>query len=283
MPSSIGPAANLAWGKFVCFHKQDLAHGLPLLAKANDKVWAPIAQRELKPDKLSSDFLQLGDEWLEAGDREKDPIRPIARDRADQMWQQAMAKAPDIGKAETEQKVDQRFVKMFGPSFVATNGNATGAAIPGSDRFSPTEAFTIEFWVSTRTARGTLLSKAHNVGDASIIAHVDGGSPNLSIKKGGGEGGSGAGAPINDGQWHHIAIVKKHDEITMYVDGRQGSRANEPAVLASSSPWKFGCSRDRAACAARFGGVRISNTVRYEGNFSPKRSFAKDSNTLFLP
>ncbi len=275
------PAANLAWGKFVCFFKQDLARGLPMLAKANDKVWAPIAQRELKADKLSSDFLQLGDDWFEAGEREKDPIRPIARDRADQMWQQAIAKAPDIGKAETEQKVDQRFAKMFGNSFVATNGNAAGATIPGTDRFSPGDYFTIEFWVSTRTPRGTLLSKCHNVGDSSIIAHVDGGAPNLSIKKGGGEGGSGAGAPINDGQWHHIAIVKKHDEISMYVDGRLGSRATEAAVLASASPWKFGCSRDRPACAARFGGIRISNSVRYEENFTPQKSFSKDSSTLF--
>ena len=277
------PAANLAWGKFVGFYKQDLDRALPLLAKGNDKVWAPIAQRELKPDKLSSDFLQLGDDWFEAGEREKDPIRALARDRADQMWQQAIAKAPDIGKAETEQKVDQRFVKMFGSSFVTTNGNAAGAAIPGSNPFSPSDYFTIEFWVSTRTPRGTLLSKCHNAGDASIIAHLDGGAPNLSIKKGGGEGGSGAGGPINDGLWHHIAIVKKHDEISMYVDGRLGSRATEPAALASSSPWKFGCSRDRAACAARFGGVRISNVVRYEANFTPKKSFAKDANTLAQP
>lgn len=61
------------------------------------------------------------------------------------------------------------------------------------------------------------------------------------------------------------------------------SRATEAAALASASPWKFGCSRDRPACAARFGGIRISNSVRYEDNFTPKKSFAKDSSTLFPP
>lgn len=277
------PAANLAWGKFVCFYKQDLERGLAFLAKANDKVWAPIAQLEMKPDKLSNDWIQLGDAWFDAGDRDKDPIRTVTRDRADLAWRTAIDKASELGKQDIEAKTDLRFTKLFGSSLAATNGGPAGATIPGSERMTPGEQFTIEFWVSTRAARGTLLSKCHNAGDASIIAHIDGGAPQLSIKRGGGEGGSGAGAPINDGRWHHIAVVKKADEIVMYVDGRRGARITDQGGLGSTSPWKFGCSRDRPACAGRFGGVRISNVARYDSDFTPKKSSLKDSNTLFAP
>lgn len=276
-------AANLAWGKFVCFYKHDFEQGLAFLAKANDKRWAPLAQKERKSDKLSNDWLQLGDDWFEASEGEKDPIRPLARDRADLAWSTALEKASDLGKADLELKTDARFTKLFGPSLATSNGGAAGATIPGSDRMTPGDYFTIEFWVSTRAARGTLLSKCHNVGDASIIAHLDGGAPQLSIKRGGGEGGSGAGAPLNNGRWHHIAIVKQTDEIVMYVDGRKGARITDQGGLGSTSPWKFGCSRDRPACAARFGGVRISSSARYDADFTPKKSFLKDSNTLFQP
>lgn len=274
------PTANLAWGRFVCFYKQDWDKGLKLLAKANDKVWAPLANREITPPTTAADWLQLGDDWQQAGIREKDTIKEATLERADHAWQQALATATAPQKKEIEQKVDQRLIKLFGTSFAATKGDAAGVAIPGSDRLSPTENFTIEFWVSTQSPRGTLLSKKHAAEESSVIVHLDNTIPNLSVATTGGEGGSGGGPPINDGQWHHLALVKQADGVTLYVDGSAATRTTLKAPLQSRSPWKFGTSHNRTPCAARFGGVRISKCARYSDAFEPKRIHSKDKDTL---
>ena len=46
------------------------------------------------------------------------------------------------------------------------------------------------------------------------------------------------------------------------------------------SPWKFGTSHNRTPCSARFGGIRISKSARYENSFTPKKLHAKDKDTL---
>lgn len=274
------PAANLAWGRFVCFYKQDRENGLKLMSKGNDKVWAPIALRELSPPQSANDWLQLGDDWLQAGIREKDPTKTLTCDYADRAWQQAVAAATQLHKKDIEQKVDQRLGKLFGTSFVVTKGDSGGVAIPGSNSLSPTEAFTIEFWVSTTAAKGTLLSKKHSGEDASIIVHLDNSVPNLSVASGGGEGGSGGGAAINDGYWHHLALVKQGNELVLYVDGRRGVSSTLKVPLQSRSPWKFGASHNRVPCAARFGGLRISKSARYTDAFTPAKIHVKDKDTL---
>src|SRR5207244_3079966 len=76
------PAANLAWGRFVCFYRRDWQQGLPLLAKGGDKRWAPVAQKELDRPTTADGLLTLGDDWFQAGDHEKEPIRSLALIRA---------------------------------------------------------------------------------------------------------------------------------------------------------------------------------------------------------
>jgi hypothetical protein len=111
--------------------------------------------------------------------------------------------------------------------------------------------------------------------------HLDGTEANLSVAQGGGEGGSGGGPPLNDGKWHHLAVVKQMDEVVLYVDGEQATKTTLKAALQSRSPWKFGTSNNRAPCAARFGGIRISKVARYQDSFTPKKLHAKDKDTLY--
>lgn len=274
------PAANLTWGRFVCFYKQDRDNGLKLMAKGDDKVWAPIAQRELSPSQAANDWLQLGDDWFQAGIREKDPIKTLTCNYADHAWQKAVAAATQLHKKDVEQKVDQRMGKLFGTSFVVSKGDSGGVTIPGSNSLSPSEAFTIEFWVSTVAPKGTLLSKKHSAEDSSIIVHLDNAVPNLSVASGGGEGGSGGGGSINDGNWHHLAMVKQGNDLVLYVDGSRAVTSNLKVPLQSRSPWKYGASHNRVACVARFGGLRISKTARYQDAFTPAKVHLKDKDTL---
>ncbi len=274
-------AANLAWGRFVCFYQQDWGRGLPLLAKGNDKVWAPLAQRDLAPSPSANALLQAGDDWLKAGEKEKEPIKSGVRLRADRAYAAALAAVEPGFKLDLEQKLDPRLIRLFGATYLVANGDAAGAEIVGTEPLSPGETWTIEFWVSTMSSRGTLISKRHLPGDATVLAHLDDGVVNLSVAIGGGESGSGGGARINDGRWHHIALVKQAQGLKLFVDGQSASSATVATPLLSDSPWKFGCSLGRPACAARFGGTRISNVARYSGSFSPQFLHPRDRKTLY--
>ena len=150
-----------------------------------------------------------------------------------------------------------------------------------TERFVPQENFTIEFWVSTTAKTGMLISKRHVDSDVTMLAHIDGGITNLSLERNGSGGGSGGGAFVADGHWHHIALMKQGSEITLWVDGQKGTRAEAPAVMPSTSPWKLGCSKGKPPCVARFGGIRISNVARYTDRFTPARQHLKDGATLF--
>lgn len=272
--------ASLTWGRFLCFYHQDWQAGLPLLAQSDDKTWAPIAARELNPPSKPVELLQFGDDWFKAGDKDKDPIRFLSRDKADAAWQLALQNA--AGDADAiAQKVDQRFVKLFGASLAVTGGDAAGVSLPRTDRFVPAGEFTAEFWVSTQAKQGTLISKRHTQSDATMLCHIDNGKAGLSVAVGNGEGGSGGGPILSDGRWHHLALVKQQTQLTVYVDGQQAVKIDSSEELSSNSPWKLGTSFNRTPLAARFGGVRLSNNARYTGPFVPKKVFAKDGTTLF--
>jgi hypothetical protein len=274
--------ANLAWGKYLCFNRKDFEAGLPYLAKGNDKSWAPVAVRDLAQSTDINSLLQLGDDWLKLGDRAKDPIRSSTRIRASQEWATALAQASPALQSDVEQKLDPRLAKLWGTSYVVTTGDAAGESISGTEPYSPGAAFTIEFWVSTRETTGTLLSKRQTAADLSVILHIYDGAPQLSLATPG-EGGSLGGTPINDGRWHHIALTKQGDDLKLFVDGKTVHTSTAKIPLVSNSAWLLGSSYMRIPCAARFGGLRISNTVRYagEGPFSPRWIHPKDRRTLY--
>jgi hypothetical protein len=69
------PAANLAVGSYRCFERADWPGGLPLLAKSNDPVLAPLAKLELTKPTDPATVTSLGDGWYDLGDRQPDPSR----------------------------------------------------------------------------------------------------------------------------------------------------------------------------------------------------------------
>jgi hypothetical protein len=69
------PAANLAFGRYVCLAKGDWTRGLPLLALASDPVIRAIAVRELRPDKDSDARLAILEGWLSLYRADDTPLR----------------------------------------------------------------------------------------------------------------------------------------------------------------------------------------------------------------
>jgi hypothetical protein len=276
--------AGLAWGRFLCFYRNDWKAGLPLVAKSDDPIWSSIAQRELKAPDDATDLIQLGDDWLASGDKQPEPIQFQTRRKADLCWQSALNVAKELQKPKVYRDVDQRFVKLFEKSMAITLGDPGGFAIPGTERLNPGTQFTIEFWISsTALVAGGVLSKRHADGDSTIVVHFNNeGTTNLGVHDtGGGESWTWGGKKVPDGQWHHMAVVKDGKLARLFLDGQPilGVEVNQEMV--SVSPWKLGCSKGRAGYPARFARVRISSVPRYTQAFTPEKFYLKDPETLF--
>lgn len=119
-------------------------------------------------------------------------------------------------------------VKKFGSGSLWLDGNSDYLSIPDStdwDIFASTsDDWTIDFWVklnlvgsfdcffSQASDTSNRFSIEHRIGYGIYIYGVIGGTPFLSGV---------ATGEIADSNWHHIAVVKKANEIGIYKDGNQ--------------------------------------------------------------
>jgi hypothetical protein len=102
-----GPS-NLVVGRFECLVKGNWAKGLPFLAKSDDSVLRPLADRELAGPKESPDQMAVADGWWELSDKEKDPgARDLARDHATEWYQKALAKLTGLSKTKVEKRMKE--------------------------------------------------------------------------------------------------------------------------------------------------------------------------------
>jgi hypothetical protein len=99
-------------------------------------------------------------------------------------------------------------------------------------------------------------------------------------------GNPAASSAIPANTWVHLAIVKSGSTVTGYQNGTQvlsGSGATDPFPASGNfiiGSWTNGTSEFWTGYISN---VRLSNTVRYSGSFTPSTTpFTSDANTLFL-
>lgn len=278
------PTASLAWGRFVCFHKNNWDDGLQFLARSVDPVWGQLALREtglneMSPPPEPQEFEKLGDAWWEAAEKEPEPQRSLIREHAAESYLLAADRVP----VEQKSALLQKIVRVFGSTrLVESSGDQSGAVIAPVD-LNPGELFTIEFWVSTQATSGALVSKRHQeAGESTIRLQLDNGLVAVvSDSDSQAEMATGK-AKINDGEWHHIAAVKLAKALILFVDGKIDAELAGSEKYASKSPWKVGASAHDKPIAARFAQLRFSNTPRYLVPFAPEKQYGKDAATSFM-
>ena len=143
-----------------------------------------------------------------------------------------------------------------------------------------TGPFTVELWVRL-TAVGNFpnLLSCRGGASAPLGWYLRVGN-NGRVQYGLGSGAAGlinSLVTVNDGLWHHIAIVRSGISTTMFVDGvMQGAPVNfndNFTVPNMASTLRIGASTFAAASAEDLNGnideLRISNVARYTANFTP--------------
>lgn len=156
-----------------------------------------------------------------------------------------------------------------------------------------TDALTIELWMQ----RDSRLINAHThiVGfDSQVVIGTDDVSA-LAFKSG---GSMLAGTPESTAtelglpRPIHVAGVRDpiRGEVRLYVDGKFVSHKTGKAALgidaleiaSAQYQWMSGDGPSENHFRGWIGELRVSNSVRYTGNFIPQRLFMKDGNTLAL-
>lgn len=273
-------AANLTWGRYLCFFKKNWKAGLPLLAKSNDERLAEVAKRDLNQKADVEELTRLGDDWWEIAAGEKDPSQEMIREHAVDLWQSAQS----IASENQQATLASRIVRIFeNTKLFDTTGSGQGITISGKEQ-NPGPYFTAEFWIATKATDGILISKRHKPSDTSIVLALRGGRVVA-----GGDTSSGfdrfqSRPVINDGDWHHVAIVKIRKRLGLFIDGKWAGNHDANDVYISHSPWKIGYqdTSTSQAIAARFCRIRLSKDARYLVNFVPEKRYVTDKSTMLM-
>lgn len=119
------PAANLAWGKFVCLVRDDWEQGLPHLAKSSDPLLKTAAAKDQSNPKTADEQAAVGDAWWDAAQKASDAEKQPLLSRA-LIW---YGRAAPFSAGLTKLRVDKR-IEEINSQIVAKGGNKFG--IPGN-------------------------------------------------------------------------------------------------------------------------------------------------------
>lgn len=279
--NSDDPKANRTWGRFLCFYKGDWTAGLPFLEKADTLSLSASAKLELSRPGNGDEEARLADDWSAIAEKEKGLAKNVIQDHAHTLYVQSQPYVSDIQAPA----IDQKILKGFGkPQVFQTSEKGKGVTLGGTET-NVGSAFTLELWVSTKARDGYLITKRHEESDGTLSLVLTGGRPavygNASFYLVAGE----AKQPINDGNWHHLAAVKRGMDVDLFVDGRKAASVVTREQFESNSPWVMGFFTvgNQGQLDARFCRVRISNVARYLVPFIPDRKYGADKYTAFMP
>jgi hypothetical protein len=114
------PEANLALGRFECFHKGDWTKGLPLLAAGGDAALAGLARKDLARPATAEGEAEVGHGWWDYAQQQPDPVRAHVRRRAREWFQRALPRLPEAERAKVEEKLKVVVGRFVGkPGLVA--------------------------------------------------------------------------------------------------------------------------------------------------------------------
>lgn len=95
-------------GRFLCFHKGEWEHGLPLMAAGSDERLAGIAKRDLSEPEEAAAQVELADAWWEfAAEFLPEAARPQAQHRAGIWYSNALPSLTGLSKTHVEKRLKE--------------------------------------------------------------------------------------------------------------------------------------------------------------------------------
>lgn len=168
------------------------------------------------------------------------------------------------------------------------NGTSSSVTIPHNAAFNLGDSWTVEVWYNLTSVSDTnqviIRKGASDIASGSYYLYCNSITAGYNNSSSGGVSVDSAVAPTVN-EWHHLAMVKTSTALTVYFDGlkKETGATSGLAVTANISALVFGAN---LYSGYYFNGlldeVRISNTARYTGDFTPAFSFSPDASTIAL-
>jgi hypothetical protein len=201
----------------------------------------------------------------------------------------------DVANTRAQSKIGNSSIKFDGSGdYLSTASSGMGL----------TGDYTIECWFNTASStndNGIISNKYNNSsfnGNFSLRLNDGGNSNDIAFRPYNGtvaEGGlvtSGTGA-WSDNTWTHVAVVRSGSgtgNVKMYINGSlagTSSGASSSTILGNAGDLNIGRQESASAGTNYLNGymdeIRISNSARYTGTFTPSTTaFTADANTLLL-
>ncbi|HLX61107.1 MAG TPA: hypothetical protein VKX17_07470 [Planctomycetota bacterium] len=115
-------AANFTLGRFYLFYRNDLERSLPALARGSDEKLKSIALHELARPQESAPMTALGDEWAAYGEKQRDPFRLRALNRAIAWYRKALPDISGLEKSRVEKRLEELDAAAVGAVTAAESG-----------------------------------------------------------------------------------------------------------------------------------------------------------------
>jgi hypothetical protein len=176
-------------------------------------------------------------------------------------------------------------VKKYGTGSMYFDGTGDYLLARSNDVFNfSTGDFTVEFWINASASGsytqviGTIVSSNEN--GTWRIGNRFNSLNQIYFARGTGSGFNEfqASVNVNDGAWHHVAVVRYSGTITIYADGVASASSSITGTCTSANPLYVGYNgRDNAYITGYLDDVRITKGVaRYTTNFTPPTSQVQD-------
>ncbi|MBX9791879.1 MAG: hypothetical protein K2Y37_23395 [Pirellulales bacterium] len=277
------PDANSVLGAYTCFYKHAWEEGLPLLKKGANPDFRRVATLDQQKPQAADKQLEVADQWWDLAQQSKGPAQRACEARAVFWYEKALPRLSGLNQSKASDRV---FVTIFGKTKLwTTNPKDGGANLGHAESRFPSEC-TVELWFSTSANTGTLITKRQQEPEGSLTLVIQDGrlrgwaNGSFYLVEVHGD------QTVNDGKWHHVALVKTSGQMQLYVDGRPGGTAGVRDDYNSQSPWTLGIHRINTSHAgpidARYCRIRFSATARYTGPFKPDQRYGADQATVFL-
>jgi hypothetical protein len=277
------PESNFILGSYTCFYRHSWDEGLALLKKGVDPDFRRAATLDLQKPQAADKQLVVADQWWDLAQQSKGQTQRACEERAVFWYEKALPRLTGLNQSKANDRV---FATIFGKTKLwATNPKDGGANLGHADSRFPPEC-TLELWFTTSVSTGTLITKRQQEPEGSLTIVIQDGrlrgwaNGSFYLVEVHGD------QTVNDGKWHHVALVKTPGQMQLYVDGRPGGTAGIRDDYNSQSPWTLGIHRINTSHAgpidARYCRLRFSATARYTGPFKPDQRYGADQATVFL-
>lgn len=148
--------------------------------------------------------------------------------------------------------------------------------------------FTVEAWFNPAEQQNGHLAAIAKTQSSEYAIFMNEGTPQFDVHLDGRYRSARGDQQLAPGKWTHVAGVFDGEQLRIYIDGQlSGSRRASGKRTVNQLPLYIGADPDNGGRPTRpFVGkideVRISQTARYDDNFTPAKRFQPDADTLLL-